>query len=103
MNEFLTSHKNPPVSSYGGLECWERSSDPFHPDAFPKDMDIKDAVVIGGEISKGKRRHGWMAIDWAGNPVGFVPDGTKTKEDNSGKYDFKIGPFKKMCAYPITR
>ena len=51
-----------------GIEKWERGQDPWHADAFPE--DLKQAGTTG------PRRGGWLAIDFAGNVIGWVADGT---------------------------
>ena len=48
---------------------WERGSDPWHADAFPD--EFKERAP-----HQGKRAEGWYDIDWCGNVIGFVPDGT---------------------------
>lgn len=60
----------------------ERSSDPWHADAFPQGM--KHAGTTG------ERKEGWMIIDWAENPVGFVPDGTPLEKANKAEDFSKI-------------
>lgn len=46
---------------------WERSLDPWHADAFP------DGFKHAG--TGGKRKAGWMGLDWVGNPLIFIADG----------------------------
>ena len=52
---------------------WERGVDPWHADAF---------VGTPGETygAKEPRKSGWLAIEWTGNVLGFVADGTEYKE-----------------------
>lgn len=50
------------------VEYWERSADPYHPEALKG--------IWPGIKGKQPRREGWMGIDWAENAIGFVPDGT---------------------------
>ena len=75
----------PPTGGMGGsIHSWERSKDPFHQDAFRgtgmTDEQLDNAIVIGkGGISKGERKSGWMGLDWCGNPICFVADGTEVK------------------------
>lgn len=64
------------------LECmaqcvhgFERSKDPWHADAFPE--EFKHAAP-----RKGERKSGWMALDWCGNCIGFIADGTVFKTKN---------------------
>lgn len=83
----------PPVPALG-ITCWERSEDPWHPEAFEGIFNTKkgwfssinEKIIFlgGGKLSKGKRKDGWMAIDSAGNAVGFVADGTKIEH-----YDYE--------------
>jgi hypothetical protein len=54
-----------PPSAHG----FERSLDPWHEDAFPP--EFKEAGT------KGPRGAGWMILDFWGNEIGFVPDGTE--------------------------
>jgi hypothetical protein len=64
----------PPVGGMGGsIHDWERSSDPWHKDAF-KGVPV-DEKQIDAFANRGERKEGWMALDWCGNPLGFVPDG----------------------------
>jgi hypothetical protein len=92
----------PPLKACMSATYWERTGDPFHADAFPPDVDLSRAIVIGGEISRGPRREGWMAIDWCENPVGFVADGTEIAGEPE-QYEFREGPHKHLCAYPPQR
>jgi hypothetical protein len=54
-------------------ERWERSLSPWHRDAFPP--EFADQAPEQGE-----RATGWAALDWCGNVIGWVPDGTPLKE-----------------------
>lgn len=72
----------PPVGGMGGsIHSWERSLDPFHRDAFAgtglTDEQLDNAITIGGKVNDGERKHGWLGLDWCGNPIAFVPDGTE--------------------------
>lgn len=51
------------------VDSWERSLDPWHEDAFP------DEFKYAG--TKGARAEGWMGVDWCGNPIVFIADGTE--------------------------
>lgn len=64
----------PPTPLYG--EKWERGLDPWHKDAFPE--EFKSVAPEQGE-----RRAGWFLIDWCGNSIGWMPDGTQIKEDGT--------------------
>jgi hypothetical protein len=65
--KITTDAKNPPPNH--GVDHWCRSKDPWHRDAFPSELQPQIPHT-------GKRAHGWMAEDWCGNPMLFVPDGT---------------------------
>lgn len=56
----------PPTDEAGR---WERSKSPWHVDAFPP--EFKDRAP-----EQGARKTGWLEIDWCGNAIGWVPDGT---------------------------
>jgi hypothetical protein len=59
-----------PVGGMGGaVHAWERGVDPWHEDAFP------DEFTYAG--TTGPRKEGWFALDWCGNVIGFVADGTE--------------------------
>ena len=45
-----------------------RSLDPWHVDAFPDEFKYAGTT--------GERAAGWLALDWCGNAIGFIPDGT---------------------------
>ena len=60
----------PPLKGLGGsLHSWERGLDPWHADAFP--AEFRQAAP-----HQGKRENGWFGLDWCGNPITFVKDGT---------------------------
>ena len=60
----------PPAGDWGGLVfSWERCLDPWHADAFPPEFRY-----VG---TTGPRREGWEGLDWCGNCIIFVPDGTR--------------------------
>ena len=61
----------PPPTWYG--DEYERSSDPWHKDAFP------DELKYAAPHQTEKRMDGWMALDGYGNPIGFCPDGTEVE------------------------
>lgn len=54
-------------------DSFERGPDPWHADAF-KGTGFESAGTVG------ERRMGWYYIDWCGNVVGWVPDGTVMEE-----------------------
>jgi hypothetical protein len=55
----------------GAIHDWSRGSDPWHRDAFPE--EFHDSAP-----KQGVRKEGWYALDWCGNIIGFVADGTPT-------------------------
>jgi hypothetical protein len=67
-----TSPTAVPISNYPGPHFFERSGDPFHANAAPDEFK--------SSFKQGEQQKGWMCIDWAGNPIGFVPDGTEVAE-----------------------
>lgn len=52
------------------VDHWERGLDPWHADAFIGTP--AEGVYVCEEV----RKAGWYAIDWCGNVVGFIPEGT---------------------------
>jgi hypothetical protein len=64
-----TSETQQPTNKYMSVDHWERSLDPWHADAFPDEFKF-----VG---TTGERKSGWMGIDWCGNCVAWVPDGTE--------------------------
>lgn len=62
----IVGSDTPPTDDAGR---WERSKSPWHADAFP--LEFKDRAPELGD-----RKTGWLEIDWCGNAIGFVPDGT---------------------------
>ena len=57
---------------------------------------------VGDKLATGDRKFGWMAVDYAENAVGFIPDGTEFNCDLPD-YDIEVGYFKdkRNFAYPI--
>ena len=49
---------------------YERGVDPWHRDAFP--AEFKDQAPR----QENPRAEGWYEIDWCGNVINFIPDGT---------------------------
>lgn len=69
-SQIVSADWKPPVGGMGGsVHDWERALSPWHADAFPD--EFKDRAP-----EKGERKHGWMALDFWGNAIGFVADGT---------------------------
>lgn len=97
---YIVDIDNPPPL-YGGGVYWERGEDPWHGDAFKKGFfnKAKSILLLGSPgISKGKRKAGWMLIDFAENPIGFIPDGSMVEQAKS-TWVFAIGPCKHLCAF----
>lgn len=98
---YLVSATNLPQDGYYGVSYWERTGDPFHPDAF-KGLGLDEntvLVTVGGTMdTTSSRKSGWMAIDWIENPVGFVKDGTEMK-GTPPEVVIQPGPYKHLCAY----
>jgi len=63
----LVSEENMPTKD---KERWERGLDPWHRGAFPD--EFKNAAPHQSY----PRKSGWFELDWWGNYIGFVPDGT---------------------------
>lgn len=70
----VTSETQQPMNAPGWVDHWERGIDPWHADAF------RGTPAEGRFENTGKRSTGWEAIDWVGNVVGFVADGTPIEE-----------------------
>jgi hypothetical protein len=69
-----SKNQKPPIEKmHRSVVDFERSLDPWHEDAFP--AELREAGTTG------KRQEGWMALDWCGNPLGFIPDGTEYPDD----------------------
>lgn len=63
----------PPVGGMGGsIHSWERAPSPWHRDAFPE--ELADQAP-----EQGVRRNGWLGLDWCGNAITFVADGTEVE------------------------
>jgi hypothetical protein len=65
---YILDETHPPPDD-GRVDKWERGPDPFHADALP------DFAKSSG--TQGARRMGWSAIDWCGNMIGWLADGTE--------------------------
>lgn len=64
----VTADKKPPTG--GLIYGWERGPDPWHQDAFPD--ELRDQAPHMGE-----RSIGWFGLDWCGNIILFLPDGSE--------------------------
>lgn len=91
----VVSEKLPPALPFYAT-YWERSADPFHPYEF-EGTGVK--IDWSGESKSGPPRNGWMAIDWCGNSVGWVPDGAPYMV-SPVDFEFRTGPYGRLCAYP---
>jgi hypothetical protein len=65
----IISENQKPTAEYVSVSSWERTLDPWHEDAFPIELSYAG--------TKGKRKSGWLGVDWVGNPIIFIPDGTE--------------------------
>ena len=66
-------NQKPPIGGMGGsIHSWERGLDPWHRNAFPDELK-------GSAPNQGERKEGWCGLDWCGNWIHFVPDGTEVK------------------------
>jgi hypothetical protein len=95
------SESQPPEMPQLGGAYWERSEDPFHVEAFSGVNLPSNAIIIGGKITEGPRKGGWMLIDWIENPIGFVADGEDAGSPD--EYEITEGPHKRLCAYPVIK
>lgn len=69
----IDEHHAPPLGGMGGsIHDWERGLDPWHKDAFPVELQ-KQAP------HQGERRSGWYGLDWCGNVIAFIADGTQVQ------------------------
>lgn len=83
--------KDTPPAFFSFVFYWERSSDPWHPDAFPD--ELKGAIPNQTSV----RKEGWMAIDGVENPIGFYPDGMDV--ELADEFVMREGPYGRLCAY----
>lgn len=68
----ITSDKQVPRPQAG--ISYERGKDPWHPDAFKGIDDVYEQ--FDDEDKQEPRKEGWFMVDWCGNFVGWIPDGT---------------------------
>ena len=74
----VTPDKAPPIGCMGGsIHSWERGKSPWHRDAFPD--EFKDRVPEQGL----EPILGWYGLDWCGNQIAWVPDGTPLTDPKS--------------------
>lgn len=68
--QFVGAAWKPPVGGMGGsIHDWERGLSPWHRSAFPD--ELADQAPEQGDITEG-----WYALDWCGNQIGFIADGS---------------------------
>lgn len=91
----IVSEKQPPELRTG--EYWERSPDPFHTSQI--NLALAQAGFATLKEDKEPSKDGWMLINWVGNPVAWVADGSDA--GNPQEFEIKEGPYKHLCAYPI--
>lgn len=68
----ISIHQSPPENNF--VVQWVRGLDPWHADAFPPEHRH---AGTGGE-----RKAGWEGLDWVGNLIVFVADGTVVDESD---------------------
>lgn len=66
--KIITSETQEPPPN-AATDRYERGLDPWHTDAFPD--ELKKAGTTG------ERKTGWYPVDWCGNVIGFIADGTE--------------------------
>lgn len=65
----ISENQHPPTPGY--VAEWERGEGPWHADAFV-------GTSAEGRFETGEpRKSGWFALDFCGNAIGFVADGTE--------------------------
>lgn len=76
---------------FDGVEYWERTLDPYHPDAYKNVMSVMDRCYQFGiwDTLFNKRKGGWLGINRE-NPEAYVPDGITIDSD---KPEFFIGRY----------
>jgi hypothetical protein len=65
----LINENQKPQKEYVSVVEWIRCLDPWHTDAFPDEFKYAGTT--------GERKAGWLGLDWVGNPIIFIPDGTE--------------------------
>lgn len=66
---------NPPIRfSTPSSHSFERGLSPWHRDAFPKEFQH----LFPSDTT---RQEGYFELDYWGNPVAWIPDGTEMEED----------------------
>lgn len=66
----ITSKRKPPIGGMGGsIHDWERGESPWNHKSFPS--ELKDQAP-----EQGDSKEGWLSLDWCGNIIGFIADGT---------------------------
>lgn len=67
----VNEHTPPPENDF--VYQWVRGLDPFHPDAFPPELRHQMPKQCN-------RKSGWEGLDWVGNMIVFVADGTVIRD-----------------------
>lgn len=65
----MVTETQPPPPSNG--DTWERGPSPWHKSAFPQEFQD-----MGVGTPEEVRPMGWYLVDWCGNQIGWVQDGT---------------------------
>lgn len=90
MKYLISSDQPPPYMN--GVHYWERSRDPFGPDALYEAFESV-GLSRGMKVVQKPQQTGWLAIEWGENPVGFFADGSIIESDEPADYHFtEIGP-----------
>lgn len=96
---YVTNIACPPCEFLGEF-YWERSLDPWHPDAFNNVLQVSWWTKFVRRFQNiPKRKEGWMAIDYAENAIGFIPDGTECAVPKH-KYVIRETYKARLCAIP---
>jgi hypothetical protein len=80
MSKLLVSASQEPAPM-GGY-TFERGLDPWHADAF------KGTPMEGIDVTTQPRKEGWYLLDWCGNVMGFISDGTPVEMEQI--YDSRL-------------
>ena len=104
-NVLRTSICQPP-GTFKDVFYFERSLDPYHPDAYPAkqtDSIFSRYLTFKSKSSKASepRREGWMAIDYVENAVGFFPDGTIVETKGLFYLEHSSAGKNRLAAVPV--
>lgn len=72
--KYTVNENVPPRGNYfgGSVSAWVRGIDPFHADALPPEFRHTG--------NQGERERGWFGLDYWGNRITFVADGTELED-----------------------